>query len=332
MKTLMSAILVLLCWTDAPAQVAASSGSAAPAASVQQWSATTATQPGVSISQSPMVTVNGLSFSGDAGDRARDAVLVVPGPDLKSEALATLTEDMTVMCRIFDKTLRPRGRSTSAVFSTGRVRALNQWFAQQTTRTEGLYVDGYGAVFFVSVDFPLVAPPQQNEPTQAQEATDHVWSQTVDELRGRPDVPTTDQAGPAYDAQKVDTLRATLIKTLRHAANLRLSPQDQVTVVAGSQNQGPMASVQQRLHFLYQQSAGRRATLTPSNAYRVDKPAADPAATLVLRVAKADVEALAAGTLTAEQFAPKVAVFWSQTQPPAAEPPLTQPTSPGRRR
>ena len=37
----------------------------------------------------------------------------------------------------------------------------------------------------------------------------------------------------------------------------------------------------------------------------------DPAATLVLRISKADVDALAAGKLTAEQFAPKVQTLWS---------------------
>jgi len=332
MKTLISATLVLLCWTDAPAQVAASGNTAAPAASpMQQRYAITAAQPSVSIAQTPKIEVNGFQWSGDAGDRAQDAVLVVGGPDLKPETLATLTEDLTVMCRIFDKALQPRGRSTAATFSSGRRGALNSWFLQQTGRTQGLYVDGYGAVFFVGVDFPLVAPPQQNAPAEAQDAGDRVWSQTVDELRGRPDVDTTDEARPSYDPQKVDTLKATLIKTLRHAANLRMSPQEQITVVAGSQNQGSMVGVQQRLHFLYQQSANRRATLTPSGTYRLDKPAADPAATLVLRVVKSDLEALAAGTLSAEQFAPKVLTFWSWTQPPAPESPAnpTKTVAPG---
>jgi len=324
MKTLISATILLLCWTDAPAQVAVSSSSSAPAAlSVQQQPATTTPDAALSKLQSAMIEVNQLPQAGDAGDRARDVVLVVPGPDLKPEMLAGLTEDMTVMCRIFDKALAPGGRSTGTTLYTGRAGALSQWFLKQTGRTRGLYVDGYGAVFFVGVDFPLVAPPQQNEPAKAQDATDRVWSQAVDELRGRQDVHATDKTWPAYDPQKVDTLKATLIKTLRHAANLRLGPQDQVTVVAGSQNQSSTAAVQQQLRHLYQRSAGRRPTPTPSNANRPDNPAADPAATLVLRVAKADLDALAAGKLTAEEFSPKVAVLWSWTRPQVPESPAT---------
>jgi len=316
MKTFISAAVVLLALTDAPAQVAVSTGTPAPAAApLQQWSTIATNQPGLSSFPTSMTVASGLQQSGDAGDWARDAVLVVPGPDLKAETLAALTEDMTVMCRIFDKALQPRGRSTAATFYSNRPGALNHWLLHQAGRTQGLYVDGYGAVFFVAVDFPLVAPPQQNEPAKAQEATDHLWSQTVDELRGRQDAGATDEAQPAYDSQKVDTLKATLIKTLRHAANLRLGPQEQVTVVAGSQDQSSTVGVRQQLRYLYPRSAGRRSTATPYNTDRPDDPVADPAATLVLRVSKAELDALAAGTLTAEQFAPKVAAFWSWTQP-----------------
>ena len=324
MKTLVSVTILLLCWTDAPAQVAVPGNSAAPAAwPVLQQPATTTASAAPSRLDSAMIAVNQLQQPGDAGDRARDAVLIVPGPDLKPETLTTLTDDMTVMCRIFDKALYPRGRSTATTFYPGRSGTLGPWFLQQTGRTQGLYIDGYGAVFFAGVDFPLVAPPQQNEPAKAQDATDHVWSQTVDELRGRPDAPSADEARPAYDPQKVDALKATLIKTLRHAANLRLGPQDRVTVVAGSQNQSSTVGVQQHLRYLYQRSSGRRSTVTPSDTPRPDSPAADSAATLVLRVAKADLDALAAGKLTPEQFAPKVAVFWSWTQPQVPESPAT---------
>ncbi len=325
MKTFISAAIVLLALTDAPAQVAVSTGTAAPAAApVQQWSTIATNQPGVSGFATPMTVASGLQQSGDAGDHAHNAVLVVPGPDLKAQTLAALTEDMTVMCRIFDKALQPRGRSTAATWSyTNRPGAMNHWFVHQGGQTQGLYVDGYGAIFFVGVGFPLVAPPTQNEPAKAQDTTDRVWSQTIDELRGRRDVDAAAEAQATYDPQKVDTLKATLIKTLRHAANLRLGPQEQVTVVAGNQNRSSSVGVQQQLRFLYERSAGRRQVVTPSGADRPDKPAADPAAGLVLRVTKADLDALAAGTLTAEQFAPKVATFWSWSEADTPASPAT---------
>ena len=50
---------------------------------------------------------------------------------------------------------------------------------------------------------------------------------------------------------------------------------------------------------------------------------ADPAATLVLRASKADVDALAANKLTADQFAAKVQTLWSATQPQTSDAPPT---------
>ena len=171
---------------------------------------------------------------GDLEDQAREMVLVVPGPDLKPEALTAITEDLTVMCRILDKTLYPGKRSTGASIYMGKGSSLGRLLMQQTGRSQGLYLDGYGVVFFVQVDFPLVPPPQQKEEPKPDESADRVWSQTMNELRGQEEKRDAEKTGPAYDAQKVESLKATLIKTLRHAANLRVRPDDQITLVVGS--------------------------------------------------------------------------------------------------
>ena len=68
----------------------------------------------------------------------------------------------------------------------------------------------------------------------------------------------------------------------------------------------------------------------PTTRQAADNPVPDPAATLVLRVSKADVDALAAGKLTAEQFAPKVQTLWSGAQPQPQEPPSAPPTPASR--
>jgi hypothetical protein len=260
---------------------------------------------------------------GSAEDQARETVLVVPGPDLKPEALAGLAEDMAVMCRIFDKALYPSTRATSAYTYSMRGNDLafvTRLGGQPSGRTQGLYLDGYGAVFFVQVDFPLVAPQQQKQEAKPEESADRVWSQTMNELRGQEPTPTTANAAPAYDAQKVDNLKATLIKTLRHAANLRLRPEDQVTVVAGSPRQASSTAMQ-RVHYLFQRSnfGPRPPGTTPAMTNRAENPVPDPAATLILRTVKSDVDALAAGKLAADQFAPKVATLWSWLPPQAPE-------------
>jgi len=343
MKTLVSATILLVSLTNAMAQSSTGTSAVSPASVQPQPARTppgtteaTAVPNGRRSGVSSAVIVGNRSLqTGDLEDQAREMVLVVPGPDLKLEDLAGITEDLTVMCRIFDKALYPSGRSTrgrSAYARTGDVPLLGRLLAQQGDRTQGLYLDGYGAVFFVQVDFPLVGPPQEKEGAKPEEPADRVWSQTMNELRGQQEPRDAAATGPAYDAQKVESLKAALTKTLRHAANLRVHPQDQITVVVGSQG-AARGSAQEHLRYLYS-SRQYRVLVPTTNRKRPDTADADPAATLVLRAAKSDVDALAAGQLTPDQFAPKVQTLWSgvQAQPPEpAAPAPPQPPVPASR-
>jgi hypothetical protein len=332
MKTLISATILLISLSDAMAQapVSVQASNTAPAESPVQRSVGTSADDNVQFLRSAVIETNQAQQLSDMETAALQTVLVVPGPDPKPENLASVTEDLMVMCRIFDKALYPAARATraSAYVRQGDRALLGRLFAEQAGRTQGLYLDGYGAVFFVQVDFPLVAPAQQKQEPQPQEPADRVWSQTVGEIRGQQEPRDADQVGPAYDAQKVENLKANLIRTLRHAANLRVRPQDQITVVVGSENQASTGTVHQRLQYLYQGSLGRRAFVAPSNAGRTDYPSRDPAATFVLRAGKSDLDALAAGKMTAEQFDAKVATLWSWAQPQAPQSPSTQPPTP----
>ena len=108
--------------------------------------------------------------------------------------------------------------------------------------TQGLYLDGYGALFFVPVDYPLV-PTEPQEPAQAKakESADSVWSATVQEMTGQPgDQQQSARSAPAYDPQKVENLKKAAIKTLAHASNIRMRrPQDMVTLVVGDLDDRP---------------------------------------------------------------------------------------------
>jgi len=224
-------------------------------------------------------------------------VFVVPKPDLPLDALAAITEDMTVMCRILDKlmlqaalivpapdTLDPFGRAT----------------AESYMQPQGLYLDGYGAVFFVEVEFPLAPGPQGQGQPKTEPSADTLWSQTADELKG---ITQNQDAAivQEYDAQKVENLKKVLVKSLRHAANMRMpGTQEQVTVVAMARISGNSTG-----------SAAR---------FRVEPSASERANVLVFRTAKADVDAFARGTLTLEQFTEKVRILpsWARSRQQAA--------------
>jgi hypothetical protein len=248
--------------------------------------------------------------------QAQQTVLVVPTPDLTPDSLVELTEDMTVMCRIFDKALLPSrvNVGTSDGARSRILRYLTNEVDQQTA--QGLYLDGYGALFFIDLDYPL-APPEQEEPAkpEPQEPTDSVWTQTIAEMAGQPS--DEGRTVPIYDPQKVATLKRTLTRTLAHAANIRMRrPQEFITLVVGALDDDNAAS-----YSIYEaRTAGRGVSVTPSTRGRRTygwrslatsgtRPA--PAALMVMRVAKAEVDAFAKGQLTLAQFTDKVQTLWS---------------------
>jgi hypothetical protein len=264
-------------------------------------------------------------------DQAQDNVLVVPAPDLPAQSIADLAEDLTVMCRIFDKSA-PSARTSFTYADQGN--ALRYVMGPQGRGTQALYLDGYGALFFIHVDYPL-APTEPQEPAQAKttEPADSVWSQTVKEMSGQPaNEPQTAPKAEAYDPQKVEALKKTLIKTLAHTSNIRMRrPQDVVTLVAGALDDnrswgtwGQLGSRTSGRSYGTQRGQPGRGSV---------KGAASSASTLlVMRVTKADVDAFAKGQLTLAQFTEKVQVISSPNGQTAPAAPATPPTPIGTRR
>jgi hypothetical protein len=268
-----------------------------------------------SLSNSQVVTTITTNEDGLIGDpflpaQSQETVLVIPTPDLPAGSVADLTEDLAVMCRIIDKSLTPARASGNFAYGTGGdgLRYSFGSFGPRAQGTQGLYLDGYGALFFVPVDYPLV-PTEPQEPAQAKakDAADTVWSATVKVMTGQPGEQQSARPAPAYDPQKVDNLKKAAINTLAHASNIRMRrPQDVVTLVLGplddsrswerSGRRGPRMGTSSSRGVFGQAGAGT-ARATPG------KPTS---ALLVMRVTKADVDAFAKGQLTAAQFAEKV--------------------------
>ncbi|MCL5282872.1 MAG: hypothetical protein M1376_23555 [Planctomycetes bacterium] len=301
MSPLVSILIVLAGLTGASSGVAGRAQSPQPA--------------NVPLSVAP-VAGSTISISGDVvGDpflpeQTQENVLVVPTPDLPVESLTDLTEDLSVMCRIFDKSVPATGSGGFAYGTQGD--SLRWVIGQQSRGTQGLYLDGYGALFFLRVDYPL-APTQKEDAGQAKpkESGDSVWSQTVREMNGQPgDESQSARNAPAYDAQKVENLKKTLVKTLAHASNIRMRrPQDVITLVVGALDDARVSG-----YGRFRSAGWGTARTSPVRPGTAQPPAAirNPAtAMLILRITKADVDALAKGQLTSAQFTEKVQILWS---------------------
>jgi hypothetical protein len=171
-----------------------------------------------------------------AGQHGGGKVLVIPTSQIQPQEMASLMEDMTVMCRIFDKKLA----QSSLIPETPVWVRLSSRYSSIGDRSMGaMYIQGYGALFMIDVDFPLSPPPEKEEEKEKdKEDADQVWEQMKQEIFSPQEAArrAPDRQEEKYDAEKVENLKDTLIKALVHAANIRgLKPDESVILtVTGS--------------------------------------------------------------------------------------------------
>ena len=163
-------------------------------------------------------------------------VLVIPAAEFKTEEVLAISDDISVMSRIFEKNLQqahiePVG--TRLFVSSNDV--LRTFFGRGGGAIQTMYLQGYGALFLMKVDFPLSPPLQVEEEKETkEEEADPVWERTrremyePEEARGR----RADQPEQKYDTEKVEKLKTTLVKTLKHAANIRTLKPDESVILA----------------------------------------------------------------------------------------------------
>lgn len=163
-------------------------------------------------------------------------VLVIPTAQIQPQDMVTLMEDMTVMCRVFDKSLE-RSLLRRGMPLLGRV-TFRDPFSLGSRSMGAMYVQSYGALFMRTVDFPLSPPPETEEKEETKGDADPVWEQMKQEIFSPEQVArrAPDRPEKKYDAEKVENLKTTLIKALVHAANIRdLKPDESVILtVTGS--------------------------------------------------------------------------------------------------
>jgi hypothetical protein len=161
--------------------------------------------------------------------------LVLPGDRLNGEQAEQMTEDLAIMTKILRKTARA-GDSEGGTWHAG------PGFVGLATLGGGpdaFYLDGFGALFLVSVDFPLVGP-KEDAARREEGETDETWEQTRRELRDGGDpfgrnyrsyARPVDEA-LIYRQDRVNALRESLIDALKHATHLGAVPPEETIAVA----------------------------------------------------------------------------------------------------
>jgi uncharacterized membrane protein YgcG len=153
---------------------------------------------------------------------------VVRTSELAPEETESLQEDLSVMNHIIDRAVAESVGAASA----GRTVMGIEYFPPGGQNQRTLYIEGYGALFFVNVNFPLLGPQEKANEAGAPAPADSAWEQAKQELYGREsDLAPAQPSVENYSQQKVASLTRALAKALRNARNIRnLKPDEVLTV------------------------------------------------------------------------------------------------------
>ena len=243
------------------------------------------------------------SFNMPFGNQSRD-VLVIPAFEMGAEKIGEITEDMAVMSRILEKKLHEENEQ-SQMFFYG-----TSWLGRGS---RNIFIEGYGALFLMKVDFPLLPAPEAPAGEAKKEEADSTWEQAKRELHSpsmtSPVVvipnprPFGGEEMRKYDKEKVERFKAELIKTLKYAANIRALKNDEfavAVVTAAGQNRGGPVS---------QSVAISTDGSTVVNQSGPEEAQGSSSGVLTIRAKKSDIDAYSKGELSFEQFSQKVSVL-----------------------
>jgi uncharacterized membrane protein YgcG len=150
-------------------------------------------------------------------------VLVIPTAEPNAQVVAELSEDMHIMLDILKEQLSEGPRMIQGVFMD-----FGDFFGQGCRQPQAMYIQGYGAIFVLETNVPI-APLQADQsagpaggPGPNQPPTDPVWQRAKQRLS-----PATTGYGGSEQVQAdgpvrtIDEIKQDLIKTLKHASNIR---------------------------------------------------------------------------------------------------------------
>lgn len=238
-------------------------------------------------------------------------VLVVPNAETKPQDLDMITQDLNIMSRILDKKLNPDQKDQLSVSYGGRTSTIGRYmsfFSDDERTTRAIYVQGYGALFLLKVDFPLSPTPETIEEEKTEEEIDSVWSQTKREIY-TPEEPSKRRRGRSeekYDARKVESLKTTLTEALKHAANIRsLKPDESVILTV----RGYEPAVAVRTFPAIGAGPDTSVRITHKPMVEVDKMGFFSPTVLIIRAKKSDIDAFSKDELNFDQFRQKAQIL-----------------------
>lgn len=271
------------------------------------------------------------------GNAPRNPRMVHFGP-VQKPAEEALDEDLTVMALLLQKAVDRSGEDREPSYRMG----IPMWL-QSHDQPDSSYIDGFGALFQLGVNFPLVPAPARE--TRARETTrGNDWETARRELQGNLENEAPQgwafpaETGAEYDAERVEALKKEILMTLKNGSNVHtLAANDYLAVIiAGpppARREAPEGSGEGAANALRRPGSTGPAPFAPAgsveNAWAGQRdsmprrPAPPPLgdlpmmgrlfrspneSILAIRVRKSDADAFASGQLGYDQFKEKATV------------------------
>jgi len=242
------------------------------------------------------------------GGSTAGRTLIIPKEMGDPKELTELEEDLNVMARILEKAASGREAKNR--------QAMGIWihggFANSAV-PKNLCIEGYGVLFFLNVNFPLLPPVTKTSETETKNKTSTEWEEARQELYRAPGAGfepfelnlhrVTGLGGPVeeYDSDKVEDLTRNLIAALKNAAHIRkLKSDDVVTVVVSGRGPTTQGKVTKKALAGSRNSAGAPVAIVKGTS-------GDSQGTkLILRARKVDIDAFQKDKLSLDEFRKKV--------------------------
>lgn len=225
------------------------------------------------------------------------------------EVVQEIGEDLDVMTHLIDQALDE--------YSSGKASSrmgIELFFTSGGRSVRALYVEDFGAVFMVKVNFPLHGAPPPKEKESARPA-DSEWEIARRQVLGLEDPDDRRDSSREYvfDPEKVEALKKALVGALKNGSNIRHLKKDDAITVSVFGSPSTTAKTASALPAAEPRRT-RVATGLPGGARDLEILVNDTfrrssyrdGTVLTLRVKKSDVDAFAKGDLSAEAFTRKV--------------------------
>jgi hypothetical protein len=235
-----------------------------------------------------------------------------------------MSEDLDVMTHIIDRTLSEDVADDSPPDKMG----IKMYVTGSSRSVRALYVEDFGALFMIKVNFPLQGPPAEDEKVPEKTA-DSEWERARRELLGEPDPGgwpyISGSAAVDFDPKRVDAMKKLLIRALKNATNVRhlkgsevvslsvFGGAPRVQMQASKNTPRPTVTTRPRTSSSGGAYAGSGYGIGEITVYtQLAASGGVPGTVLTLRVKKSDIDAFAKGDIDEDAFT-KAITFNSYT-------------------